>query len=166
MTDIEEQAERLVRQNVHYCISGLVSTLASGNGIREDADLSTLCEQASELCAPVQDYEEAARSAGWESYKDKFGVCCWREASGDDGRTWAGDAEELCSEYDIDPYEWEIYEHWIVSDWLAERLAAHGERVDTDFAGLTVWGRTTTGQAISMDSVILAIAREFHKVAA
>ena len=32
--------------------------------------------------------------------------------------------------------------------------------MDTDFAGLNVWARTTTGQAISIDAVIEAIAKE------
>jgi len=40
----------------------------------------------------------------------------------------------------IDPYEWEIYEHWAVSQWLADKLIAQDERVDTDFAGLNILG--------------------------
>ena len=48
----------------------------------------------------------------------------------------------------------EIYEYWAVSSWLAEKLSQQGERVDQDFYGLCIWGRTCTGQAISMDSVI------------
>ena len=64
--------------------------------------------------------------------------------------TWG----ELCDEQDIEPYEREIFEHWAVSQSLHDDLAALGERVDNDFAGMCVWGRTTTGQAISMDSII------------
>jgi hypothetical protein len=55
--------------------------------------------------------------------------------------------------------EREVLEHWIVSDWLAERLAQRGETVDQDFAGLTIWGRTTTGQPIECDDVIIDVAR-------
>ena len=54
----------------------------------------------------------------------------------------------------------EIYEYWAVSGWLAERLQSKGERVDCDFHGLCVWGRTTTGQAISMDGVIRELVQE------
>lgn len=54
--------------------------------------------------------------------------------------------------------EWiEAYEHWIVSDWLADKLAERGEMVLKDFLGLTIWGRATTGQAISLDEVICDI---------
>jgi hypothetical protein len=37
------------------------------------------------------------------------------------------------------------------------------ERVDFDFAGMVVWGRTTTGQGIAMDAVVLKIATELNK---
>ena len=56
--------------------------------------------------------------------------------------------------------ELEVFEHWAVSTWLAEKLEAKGEKVDRDFAGLNVWARTTTGQAIALDSVIEAIVSE------
>lgn len=53
----------------------------------------------------------------------------------------------------------EIYEYWAVTPWLAEKLANQGERVDQDFYGLCIWGRTCTGQAIYMDSVIHLIVK-------
>lgn len=62
--------------------------------------------------------------------------------------------EELEDEQD-NPSE--VYEHWIVSSWFAGKLKEQGESVGELF-GLTIWGRTTTGQAISMDSVIQQIA--------
>ncbi|WP_158614468.1 MULTISPECIES: hypothetical protein [Mesorhizobium] len=30
----------------------------------------------------------------------------------------------LCENNDIEPYDREVFEHWIVSDWLAEKLEA------------------------------------------
>lgn len=54
----------------------------------------------------------------------------------------------------------ECYEHWIVSEWLAGKLETKGEIVIRDICGLTIWGRTTTGQAISMDHVIQQIYNE------
>src|SRR5579864_5766786 len=47
----------------------------------------------------------------------------------------------------------EIYEWWIVSDWLAEKLKKQGEPILDNNYG-TWWGRTTTGQAIFLDEVI------------
>lgn len=71
--------------------------------------------------------------------------------------------EDFCDEHEIEPYQWDVFEHWIVSNWLAEKLEAKGEKVDADFAGLTVWARTTTGQSIAMDAVIQAIAADLAK---
>lgn len=53
----------------------------------------------------------------------------------------------------------EVFEHWAVSDWLAEKLTEHHERV-VEFFDLNVWCRTTTGQGISSDHVIETITRE------
>lgn len=54
----------------------------------------------------------------------------------------------------------EIFEYWAVSEWLADKLAEEGERVDKDFYGLNIWGRTCTGQAIAMDHVIRTITTQ------
>jgi hypothetical protein len=64
----------------------------------------------------------------------------------------------VCSKFDLDDEYYEVYEHWIVSPWLAAQLEENGEAVG-EFAGLTIWGRCTTGQSISMDSVIEEIVR-------
>ena len=64
----------------------------------------------------------------------------------------------VCNEYDLDPDYREVYEHWIVSRYLGSELGAQGELVE-EFLGLNIWGRTTTGQAISMDYVIRQIVQ-------
>ena len=56
----------------------------------------------------------------------------------------------------------EALEHWIVSDWLADRLEEKGEMILKDFLGLTIWGRTTSGQAISIDNVIEEIVIDMN----
>jgi len=157
---LEQLAERLVRQNVNVCVSSLVSTLAAGQGGLGYAPsmrtLEDLCEQASELAAPVLDWEEAARQAGWYEKEGAW----FTEISETSLERLKGSAEELCAAYAIDPYEWEVYEHWAISRWFGERLEAHGEKVDFDFAGMVVWARIDTGQSIAIDSVIEAIAKE------
>ena len=158
-------AEILVAREVHYCVSSLVSTLASGfgaittpHGARSD-DMGDLIEQAFELACPIDDWEEAAIQEGWT----------WNENAGafnhNDSDPWlieSGDWRELCEAVDIEPYQREVFEHWIVSDWLADKLAEKGEKVDKDFAGLTVWARTTTGQGIASDSVIEQIVADLN----
>lgn len=161
--DRQKLAGELVRREVHYCASSLVSVLAQTfDHDHIGQDLDALHEQAQELCAPIPDYEEAAIQAGWTGpHTDKFGATFYRDDT--DGQTWAGGTwEALCQEFDIEPYDCEVFEHWIVSDWFARRLAEKGEKVDTDFAGLTVWARTCTGQSISLDGVVQDIAIEVN----
>ena len=59
--------------------------------------------------------------------------------------------------------EAEIYEQWVVTPYLGEKLAARGEAVVYDFLGFpAIWGRTTSGQMIAMDSIIEKICREIN----
>jgi hypothetical protein len=169
-------AKTLVQREVFYCVSGLVATVASGYGHLDDAarknpnvrDLNDMCEQALELARPIEDWEEAATQEGWQW--DEGGPHFYRNRPGaspfepyEYQHIANGDWQELCEAEGIEPYDREVFEHWIVSDWLADKLEAKGEKVDRDFAGLTVWARTTTGQAIYMDSVIEAITAELNK---
>jgi hypothetical protein len=107
------------------------------------------------------DYVEAAADNGWEPFEDEYGAPCWKK----DDDTWAGDAKSICDAFDIDAENYcrEVFEHWIVSDWLADRLEEHGEHTLRDFFGLSIWCRTTTGQAIKIDRVICDIHDELHK---
>jgi len=53
----------------------------------------------------------------------------------------------------------EIFEHWLVSDWLIDRLKEENEPIlETDLE--TWWGRCATGQSIILDYVIQKIAYE------
>jgi hypothetical protein len=74
------------------------------------------------------------------------------------GNSW----QEFAEAHGIEPQQHEIYEHWIVSDWLAARLEQRGELIERDFYGLTIWGRACTGQAILLDAVICAVYDEAH----
>lgn len=53
----------------------------------------------------------------------------------------------------------EVLEYWAVSEWLAEKLKENGEAV-VEFGLTNVWGRTTSGQAISIDYVIEKIVEQ------
>ena len=44
----------------------------------------------------------------------------------------------------------EIYEHWIVSQWLYEQLERVGAPV-LEYAGIHFYGRTESGQSLAMD---------------
>jgi hypothetical protein len=147
----ERDCDELVRREVMCCVSGIVSVLAGGYGfvtsqakrhglVDGGNELAALCEQAMELAAPVDDWEEAAIQAGWRD----SGTVEFSHA--ETGRVEIGDNwRELCESEGIEPYQREVFEHWAVSFWLADALEAEGEKVDRDFQGLNVWARTTTG---------------------
>ncbi|MGG3810948.1 hypothetical protein ABEV34_04765 [Methylorubrum rhodesianum] len=162
---LEQAASDLVQREVLCCMSSMVSTLASGfAGDGSGSDLQNLSEQAAELAAPVLDYEGAAREAGFEE-RDLDGTPHWchRDTPADNPYScFYETAADVCDMAPAEPHEHEVFEHWAVSQWLGDMLQAKGERVDDDFAGLVVWARTTTGQAISMDAVIQEITRELH----
>jgi len=69
------------------------------------------------------------------------------------------DARDEIENLEEEPQE--IFEWWIVSKWLYDKLKQEGEPVIDD--GLNqYWGRTGTGQAILLDSVISDIAIEME----
>ena len=156
----------MVQAEVLCCMSSMVSTLAGAYGtkVHDIGDsLGELVEQSFNLASPVPDYEEAAIQEGWTGpHKDKFGATYFQ--TGEEGEegfiSWAAaNWESLCSDHNIEPYDREVYEHWAVTAWFADKLIEHGEKVDKDFGGVCVWARTTTGQVISMDYVV----EQIHK---
>ena len=63
---------------------------------------------------------------------------------------------ELAYEKGFSPEPHEIYEWHLVSNWLANKLRLFDEPIlDTNYG--TWWGRTCTGQAISLDGIIQQI---------
>lgn len=171
-------AEQLAKREVHACVSTLVSTLANAYvSSADNVELADLCEQALELASPVLDYEEAAIDAGWKQsrleyrygklvttgprwwYRGRKPVLGELDMSIPEART----AQEACEMDNIEPYEREVFEHWVVSSWLADKLIEKGEKVDKGFQGLCVWTRTTTGQAIAYDWVIKQITADLNK---
>ena len=80
-----------------------------------------------------------------------------------------GDDEDLINvTYKIDndysddggePRMVEALEHWIVVGWFGEELRKKGEMV-AEFKGILIWGRQTSGQAISMDYVVQDVLKD------
>lgn len=168
MDEIHETAERIVRQDVLCCLSGLVHTLASGYGAIDGprgstGDVVSLCEKAFELSTPVDDWEEGVNDFltyhGGTVEETADGIVYTSPDEDEEPETF-DDWEELARHLRAEPYQHEVFEHWVVSGWLANKLEAAGEKIERDFDGLCVWARTTTGQGISMDGVIERIARD------
>lgn len=53
----------------------------------------------------------------------------------------------------------EVYEWWMVSNWLCDKLKEKGKVVLSDE---NIWGRCTTGQAILLDHVISEICEDLQ----
>lgn len=162
-----------VRREVIYCVSHLVSELASKGGeccgeyyedvlsvlVQDEWEepvvdrIDTLdADELRELLELMDDIAPAAYDMDAEMLRPQ--VLASAKTHGD----W----RELAEHLGEDPYQREAYEHWIVTDWVADKLEAKGEMVSKDIFGLTVWGRCTTGQAISLDRVICDIYDELH----
>ena len=63
---------------------------------------------------------------------------------------------DLAKEEGFEPSPHDIFEWWLVSDWLAGKLREFEQPVLEMEYGIW-WGRTTSGQAIKMDYVIRQI---------
>lgn len=70
------------------------------------------------------------------------------------------DSCEYESEDEPDSEPQEIYEWWLVSNYLADKLIEKGEPVIKGFN--SYWGRGCSGQAILLDSVITAICADME----
>ena len=73
--------------------------------------------------------------------------------------TNADEYREVGQEFNLDPCYDEIYEHWLCDTYTGNVLKAYGQTV-FEFGNLTIWGRMTTGQSISIDGVIRRIVKE------
>lgn len=150
--DRERQLDEFVHRNVYQCASTLITELVRLDGVIDG-------EYSEDLLAILSrdDYREPCEDAGWRLAPDGDGFIARHRthdpidlAADDEAEAWRELAEIEC----IDPYTAEAYEHWIVSSALADWLEDEGEMISRDVYGLTIWGRTCTGQAISMDGVI------------
>lgn len=176
-TSTHETAERIVSQEVRYCVSHLISQLASNDhaartlGVDVEEDLYPVLAQ-DDFEEPARDWFGNAHLEDLRSVADYYDLTS--EAEGLEAPAlramlleYLGEEDkwqDLCDFQRLDPHQIEAYEHWIVSDWFAGKLEAKGEMVSRDILGLTVWGRTTTGQSISMDGVIQAIAADLENL--
>ena len=121
--------------------------------------------------AAAQDLFDAALITSQDGFEDgadepdDFGLAALRQIA--DRNLTAmqeRDISEICDDQHIDPDPVEALEHWVVDRWFASRLQDEGEMVSNECTpdGWWVWGRRTSGQAISMDHVVIAIAAKMQ----
>lgn len=157
-----EECEKLVRREVIYCVSTLIGELAGKDDYMDDLLPVLMKPQythtfTGDCYECTNTYELSDEEPQDEiTTADDHTIKC--PSCSKDTTPCVIEAEE------VDPLE--ALEHWIVSNWLANKLEARGEMIVRDFLGLTIWGRTGSGQAISIDSVIEDIVADMMQPAA
>lgn len=145
----QEELRQFVQREVIYCQSMLVDELI-GNETFSLEDVENISYTACSDCGGI--VREATQEECEKHdlpFQETF-IC-----DSCDFTYGEGAYEELNTEHQ------EIFEWYICSDWLADRLQEKGEPMLRNDWGVW-WGRTCTGQAILLDSVIKTIYKELH----
>lgn len=164
---------KLVEREVSQCFSYGFSTLEALAAESSSDELDY--EEMMNLCRLAPDYEEEGRQQGWipseeATAKDideflelesitpsDFAFICAKTMETSDSDSWEELAEEQGFDSDAQDNAGEVFEHWIVSNWIAGELSERGQPTG-EVLGLTIWGRGTTGQSILLDWVFCDIA--------
>jgi hypothetical protein len=151
----ERTLRTLVAREVLQCVSAMVWQIGQNSDAAESLgivdDLAGLCVR-DDWETPVTEHD--GYIAGTEA--DGLITVRYEDTDAEDCSTWREAADVLGID---EPHTIDALEHWIVSDWFAEKLAEQGEIVGTLF-DLNIWGRSTSGQAIAADGVIRQIASD------
>src|SRR3990167_1679100 len=116
----QRELQEFVDREIYYCASSLVSEL-----IKDEKYMDAL------LTVSVQD--------DWESaYLESRERADLNPADPDFSLSSESEQRDFFEKNQIEPYQREAYEHWIVSNWLAAKLEEHGEMILRDFLGLTI----------------------------
>jgi hypothetical protein len=156
---------KLVEREVLHCLSSLVDHFAKNPEALEGSDYSQ--EDIIDLCQCRVDHSERIEEieSAIVDLEEQLDQASDDASAQDDAEELAKEIATLEKEKDDLESEQEepreVYEHWAVTRWFAEKLKQHGETTG-DLFDFHVWGRCTTGQSISMDCVILEIAAEME----
>ena len=157
-------------------ICSVNQTIQAMSQLMHEADNEILRDHYDDLTELLYqyDYESAALDVGWREWGDvdksefeqhefdtednpAFGYFNIEDGSFTDADDWA----ELCDDQGIETEPVEIFEFWHVTGWYADKLREQGQTV-VDILDFTVWGRRTTGQAISLDHCTGVIAENME----
>ena len=151
-SDQERILSQLVEREVIHCASSLIEFMRGNPGEFEDeiyqlserhCDHSERIDELDNLIDELETLIDSTEEPGEAViYQESIKLL---------------QAERDGLQEDCEPQE--CLEHWIVSSWFGEQLRSHGETV-ADVLDFTIWGRCTSGQSISCDSVISEIAEE------
>lgn len=132
---IEKRVEALVKHDVHLLMSGIIAWMQEKDEEARELVQDALSDGAQQVWEPTDVGEEPERCPNCDN--------------------------EHCAEGDTEYPE--VYEWWAVSSWLGEQIQGAGGVVIDDFWGLVVWGRQETGQSLTMDSELRAVAKRIEE---
>ncbi len=179
MTTNQITIQEFVQREIIYCVSSLVYTLTQENKLDEELAFSLWQGKVDYETAEYEINQAGGTLQQEDGYWGVYGdnVHYWlidpchnsKDDAIDDyfastapisASTGVGSSDRRfdvgSSDGDLDEYRQEVFEHWIVSNWLFNKLQEHGETV-VELYGLNIWCRTTTGMAIAYDYVIQEI---------
>lgn len=148
---------RLVEREVVLCQSSLVDGMLA-KGVFQYEDVQNLEYLRADLSTGEWEGTDTERNEKIEELRERLEIY---EDDCEDGETLASFkdvVESDISALENAEYQYkEVFEWWVVSSWLLEKLKAQGEPIlENDFGEW--WGRCTTGQAILLDYSISKIA--------
>lgn len=157
LSENQDIKAKFVSQNVFANMSMIIQDLSnheSGDYYDELMEFNCIVD----LDGTIDDsnYTVVKNSTGgyeWVDYDDS-------ENCSDEGFETEKKAMADCiNQNDIDVQYLEILEYWSVSDYMSNKLREKGHAV-IEMHGHNIWGRTTSGQAISLDNVVSAICHD------
>lgn len=136
--------EKFVDREVYACVSGMVEYILQKS--YEDRDAPFSWDDAENFYLPTCRECGSTDISEFEKDDSTFYKC-------------NGCGEITDEEPETEPQK--VYEWWIVSGWLADKLRQYNEVIIDDGFN-QIWGRCTTGQAILLDGVITDICEEME----
>ena len=134
---MQDKTRQLVDQDVYSCVSMMVDFILSTEHYEMGENAPFSMEDVTNMHSP--DYSEMEEGELDEINDDQHGED-FTDYDFDEKVEFLQDNHEMP----------EIYEWWMVSNWLADKLDEMGECILDG----NIWGRCTTGQAIMMDGII------------
>lgn len=140
--------DRFVQREIKACFS-----------YEMEAVLRASADQHGKPEYPLPTYDEIENS-----YEERCPQCGESEENPEEQLTEGKEYKcascgEVFDEWEQEPQE--IFEWWIVTEYLYRKLKAKGHPV-LEWGNNFYWGRCTTGQAISMDGAISSICAEME----
>jgi hypothetical protein len=153
--------ERIIEQEIFTNASWLISSLCR----LEDPELMNVDQEALFDVCSQPDYSVAPD--GYEVEETDGAYYWYREAETDDDDIESSSSifatpEAACADawdnYGEAPDDYiEALQHWLISDWLAEKIIEVGGMAAIDICGFAVWGRSECGQGLDIDSTLKAV---------